>query len=52
MKKCIQNLLIAAANKILEYVCDVDNELAAAQKLLIEIEGTNYDMPYITELQK
>ena len=43
---------IAAANKILKYVCDVDNELAAAQKLLIEIEGTNYDMPYITELQK
>lgn len=42
---------IAAASQVLKYVRDVDEELADAQKVLIEIEGTNYDMTYITELQ-
>ena len=42
---------IAAASQVLKDVLDVDEELADAQKVLIEIEGTNYDMTYITELQ-
>ena len=42
---------IALALKVKELVCDVDHELKTAERELLDIKATDYDMSYIVSEQ-
>lgn len=42
---------IASYRKVMDYVKDVDYELACANKELITLEAVSYDLPYIVDYQ-